>query len=179
MAGERVQPGGSENRKTPQKIEMNNRKLRNLRPGMSLATLRELALGEDLVKWSSETEPVLRKQCEDGLQQLSILISETQKDLLDLELGIEDGEDERQGEGRKSEITRLTIQLERQTGILKSQTEIYQKLSAGGGASVWAALQRLTPPQAPQREEERDAGPKRHFRSVKATEVEAQVVDSE
>lgn len=179
--------------------------------------LRELALGQELVEWSAEVEPQLRKMHDDMSYQARAVITETQRDLLTLELMADTDERElaklklelaklrRSATGenpqeweitnaelaiekeagktdlRKAEITRLTIQLERQVGILERLTGIYQKISAGGGASVWAALQRVAPmqPQQQPAADDRPVGPRRHFRPSNAMEIDAQSVDAE
>lgn len=150
---------------------MSQRKIRTIQPSMTIGELRRLALGEELTKWSAEVEPELRKAADDQLTQLKSLIGENQRDILALELMEPVMDDE--PEARKVEITRLTIQLERQTAVFDRLVNVYQRLSAGGAASIWAAMQRQSAPPPPTDAPERNVTPMRRLREA------TQVVDSE
>lgn len=142
--------------------------------GMTIQEVRQFAQGSAMVKWCEDVEPALRKSTDDVMSQLQALIGVTQQDLVLLELADAIGPED--VEARKAEITRLTIQLERQVGMLGTISSHYLKLSHGGNGAIWAAL--LRQPQIGSPESgtaERNATPQRRFGQAR----DAQVIDAE
>lgn len=109
--------------------------------------IRAFALGPQLIGWSNAVEPKLRDKF-DKLSALSDQLAEAiASDLTDLPEAFIDPEQ------RASELNRIAVAHERLTNSLGKMVDIHSKLTAGGAASVWAAMQRIpSPPQidAPQ-----------------------------
>lgn len=140
---------------------------------MTIGQLRQLALGEELTLWSAEQEPILRDRGEQLLSQLGATLAATQQDVLRLELM--DCITEAEEQARKDEINRLTAVIERQAATYAKLVSVYHQLSAGGAASIWAAMQRAPVPPAENGNTERNATPARRF----GAQRDAQVIDTE
>lgn len=104
--------------------------------------IRAFALGPQLIQWSNGVEPKLRERF-DKLSELSDSLAEAiASDLQDLPEAFIDPEQ------RASELNRIAVAHERLTNSLGKMVDIHSKLTAGGAASVWAAMQRIPTPPA-------------------------------
>lgn len=132
----------------------------------SAQRIRAFALGPQLIQWSNGVEPKLREKF-DKLSALSDSLAEAiASDLNDLPEAFIDPEQ------RASELNRIAVAHERLTNSLGKMVDIHSKLTAGGAASVWAAMQRV--PSAPVSEQptERNVNTRRPL-GCKAPVIEA------
>jgi hypothetical protein len=75
---------------------------------------------------------------------------------------------------RDQALENAQARLERQTAILERQTKIYQSLSAGGAASIWAAAQKGTARKAQENESGPESEPISRFVPKRLREAESQ-----
>lgn len=130
---------------------------------MSMHRLREMALGERLTEWSNKAEPKLLSTFNDIELKLERAREAIESDMEDIGM--------LSGEEREMRIDRNIQRLGAISAIYEKQVNTYMKLSAGGGAAIFAALQRASVKDSPSEPNaERNATPPKRF---------GQVVDAE
>jgi len=165
---------------------MSNRRIRSIiGPSLSIHELRRLALGEDIVRWCDTVEPQLRQEWDTLAAQSAAMMHEMDTDMQ--RLSLMHCETPADYASRATEMMRIQEMQERQTAIMERRVRTFGQLSAGGAASIWAAMQRGTARQQQDKaNEERTVKPRRRFRLVEAESAgnsaasdHAQPVDAE
>lgn len=166
---------------------MSNRKLRTFSRGLSIHELRRMALGEELIRFCDEEEPKIRSLYVTMREQIEGLAAENMQDTLRTQLMIQDeGETPKAFAERRNEaLARTHERAANLLGMLVDLDKLKDRMSAGGGAAVWAGMQRgMARQQAERQQEERPVKPFRKFGDSQlakqsAQDVEAEVVDAD
>lgn len=177
-----IQPNPPEARGKQKQNIMSNRKLRTFSRGLSIHELRRMALGEELIRFCDEEEPKLRDMYIGLRAQIEALIAENAQNTLRLQLSTpDDGEDERTFEERRNKAeTRTHEKAANLISMAKDLQLLIDRMSAGGGAAVWAGMQRGMARQQQERQaEERPVKPFRKFGDVHKLQQQSQPVEAE
>lgn len=167
---------------------MSNRKLRTFSRGLSIHELRRMALGEELIRFCDEEEPKLRSLYRTMRDQIEGLASENAQDMLRAQIMLKEDDETPKAfeERRNGALARTHERAANLISMIRDLDKLIDRMSAGGGAAVWAGMQRGMARQQQERQaEERPVKPFRKFGDVhklqaqSAQPVEAEVVEAE